>query len=82
MTQADLQTAVVIIRHGWADRVPAGAIESRVRRALPAITLEDLEAAGPAMFSVTTASAGWLGFWPIRTFRSEPRQAVYMPQRY
>jgi len=45
MTQADLQTAVVIIRHGWADRVPAGAIESRVRRALPAITLEDLEAA-------------------------------------
>ena len=45
MTEADMQTAVVIIRHGWADRIPAGAIESRVRQALPAITLEDLAAA-------------------------------------
>ena len=45
MTEADLQTAVVIIRHGWADQIPAGAIESRVRQALPAITLQDLDAA-------------------------------------
>ena len=45
MTEADLQTAVVIIRHGWAGRIPAGAIATRVRQALPAITLEDLAAA-------------------------------------
>ena len=45
MTEADMQTAVVIIRHGWADWIPAGAIESRVRQALPVITLEELAAA-------------------------------------
>ena len=58
MTEAEMQTAVSIIRHGWADRVLArvagtvrndthdfAAIEDRVRRALPAITNEDLAAA-------------------------------------
>ena len=45
MTETEIQTAVVIIRHGWADRIPADAIEGRVRQALPAITDEDLVAA-------------------------------------
>jgi len=45
MTEAEMQTAVVMIRHGWAHRIPIEAIESRIRRVLPAITIEDLAAA-------------------------------------
>jgi hypothetical protein len=45
MTEAEMQTAVVIIRHGWAHRIPVEAIESCIRRAVPAITLEELAAA-------------------------------------
>jgi len=42
MTDVEMETAVGIIRQGWADRIPTYAIERRVRRALPAITDEDL----------------------------------------
>ena len=45
MTETEIQTAVAIIRHGWGHRVPTDAIDGRVRQALPAITIEDLEAA-------------------------------------
>jgi hypothetical protein len=45
MTEAEMQTAVVIIRQGGAHRVPIHAIEGRIRGALPAITDDDLEAA-------------------------------------
>jgi len=45
MTETEMQTAVAIIRHGWGHRIPTDAIDGRVRQALPAITIEDLEAA-------------------------------------
>jgi len=45
MTETEMQTAVAIIRHGWGHRIPTDAIDGRVREALPAITIEDLEAA-------------------------------------
>ena len=45
MTETEMQTAVAIIRHGWGHRLPTDAIDGRVREALPAITIEDLEAA-------------------------------------
>lgn len=45
MTEAEMQTAVVLIRHGWTHRIPVEAIKSGIRRAVPAITLEELAAA-------------------------------------
>ena len=45
MTEADMQTAVVIIRHGCAHQIPVEVIKSGIRRVLPEITLEDLAAA-------------------------------------
>jgi len=45
MTETEMQTAVAIIRHGWGHRIPTDAIDGRVREALPAITIEDLEVA-------------------------------------
>ena len=45
MTEAEMQTAVRTIRNGWTQRIPADAIERRVRQALPVINLDDLEAA-------------------------------------
>jgi hypothetical protein len=45
MTEAEMQTAVSIIKAGWAGRIPVDAIERRIRRVLPAITDDDLAAA-------------------------------------
>jgi hypothetical protein len=45
MTEAEMQTAVGLIWHGWAGRISVDAIGRRIRRALPAITDDDLAAA-------------------------------------
>jgi len=45
MTEAEMHTAVGLIRHGWAGRIPVDAIERLIRRVLPAITDDDLAAA-------------------------------------
>jgi hypothetical protein len=45
MNEAERQTAVSIIKAGWAGRIPVDAIERRIRRVLPAITDEELAAA-------------------------------------
>ena len=45
MTEAEMQTAVRIVKAGWAGRTPVDAIERRIRRALPTITDDDLAAA-------------------------------------
>ena len=44
-TEAERRTVVSLIRHGWAGRIPVDTIERRIRRALPAITDDDLAAA-------------------------------------
>ena len=45
MTEAEMQTAVRIVKAGWAGRTPVDAIERRIRGVLTAITDEDLAAA-------------------------------------
>ena len=45
MTEAEMQTAVRIVKAGLADRVPIDEVQDRICRALPAITDEDLAAA-------------------------------------
>ena len=60
MTEAEIEIAVSIIRHGLSDRVPINELKGRVHRALPAITIEDFAAAFERITDELVAAANRL----------------------
>ena len=72
MTETEMQAAVAIIRHGWGHRIPTDAIDGRVRQALPAITIEDLEAAFERASDGMMAEADEL--WQLRVGAPDGRR--------